>query len=182
MVIMMVGAMLATIILYALRYKKVPPNKAMVVYGRRAGPGGKGYRIYSGGGKFIMPVVEGDEYLSLNALPINLEYKNLEIDPKKSKARVNLKVSVVVKIASDPASLDTAAEQLMGKSEDEIAKMATDIIDAHVKGIIIISDPNKIKIDRDAVAERIQNMAAKDLRNLGIEVRTIVINDIVVKS
>jgi hypothetical protein len=40
----------------------------------------------------------------------------------------------------------------------------------------------KIKSDRVTLAERIQAMAAMDLRNLGIEVRTLNVNDVVMKK
>ena len=44
-----VGAVFAAILLYASRYKKVPPNMAMVVYGKRQkGQGGRGYQVLSG--------------------------------------------------------------------------------------------------------------------------------------
>lgn len=57
MAVLMVGAILSMMVIYASRYKKVPPNKAMVVYGRRMGPGGQGYQVISGGGKFIIPII-----------------------------------------------------------------------------------------------------------------------------
>ena len=48
---------------YAARYKKVPPDAAMVVYGR--GFGGKGYDVRRGGGKFIVPILESYRFLPL---------------------------------------------------------------------------------------------------------------------
>ena len=38
-IIILFGALIAMLIIYAARYKKVPPDKAMVVYGRRMKPG-----------------------------------------------------------------------------------------------------------------------------------------------
>jgi uncharacterized membrane protein YqiK len=61
----MVMTIMTMMIIFASRYKKVPPNKAMVVYGRRM-PSGRGYRVISGGGKFIMPIVESYEFLDLD--------------------------------------------------------------------------------------------------------------------
>src|SRR2546426_2916456 len=48
-------AILAVIGAYAARYKKVPPDAAMVVYGRKFG--GKGYVVLRGGGEFFYPIV-----------------------------------------------------------------------------------------------------------------------------
>src|SRR5437879_12300943 len=56
-------AILAVIGAYAARYKKVPPDAAMVVYGR--GFGGKGYVVFGGGGKFIYPIVKSYRFSPL---------------------------------------------------------------------------------------------------------------------
>src|SRR5207249_2570395 len=65
-ILAIVGVVFGTVLAYASRYKKVPPNMAMVVYGRRQkGMGGRGYQVKSGGAKFIVPIFESVEWLSL---------------------------------------------------------------------------------------------------------------------
>ncbi|MEK6987673.1 MAG: flotillin family protein, partial [Candidatus Thermoplasmatota archaeon] len=57
-ILVIVGVVFAAILLYASRYKKVPPNMAMVVYGKKqSGKGGRGYQVLSGGAKLIVPIV-----------------------------------------------------------------------------------------------------------------------------
>ena len=83
-VIIMV-AIMAVILVYAARYKKVPPDKAMVVYGRKMQPGVKiGYQVISGGGKFILPVIEAYEFLLLDVRTLDVNVSDIVTDVAKS--------------------------------------------------------------------------------------------------
>ena len=177
--LMMIIAIIAMIIIYAMRYKRVPPNKAMVVFGRRTMRADrKGYRVLTGGGKFIVPIVEEVKYLPLDVRNLKFKLDNVKTDPKTESARLKLEATAIIKIGSDPMSLNTAAEMLLDKKDEEINKMAYDVIEAHIKGICKTLKFEQIDTDRDLMAERIQNIIAMDLRNIGIEIRSMVINDV----
>jgi flotillin len=151
----------------------------MVIYGRRVAKAGKkGYSVLTGGGKFIIPIIEGVDFLPLDVRTLILSVTDIVTDVKTSGAKVNIKSVAQVKIASDPASLDTAAEQLLHKSDPEINEIATKTLEGHVRGICATMTIETINSDRDTVSERVQNMATKDLRNMGIEIRSFVISDL----
>jgi flotillin len=170
---------MAFILIYAARYKRVPPDKAMVIYGKKVErAGGKGYRVLSGGGKFIWPIVEAIEFLPLDVRTLVLSVTDIVTDVKTSGAKVNIKAVAQVKIASDPASLSTAAEQLLHKSDPAINEIAQKTLEGHVRGICATMTIESINSDRDAVAANVQTQAAKDLRNMGIEIRSFVISDL----
>jgi flotillin len=178
-VLFVVIAVIAMIVVYGTRYKRVPPNKAMVVFGRPTLQAGKkGYLCLTGGGKFIVPIVEEVKYLPLDVRNLKFKLNNVKTDPKIENARLKLEASAIIKIASDPISLDAAAEMLLDKKDNEINKMAYDVIEAHIKGICKTLTFEIIDTDRDRAVEMIQNMAAKDLRNIGLEIRSMVINDV----
>jgi flotillin len=170
---------MAFILIYAARYKRVPPDKAMVVYGKKVERAGqKGYKVLSGGGKFIWPIVEAIEFLPLDVRTLVLSVTDIVTDVKTSGAKVNIKAVAQVKIASDPASLSTAAEQLLHKSDPAINEIAQKTLEGHVRGICATMTIESINSDRDAVAANVQTQAAKDLRNMGIEIRSFVISDL----
>ena len=77
------GVFLA-IAMFSKRYQKVPPDKALVVYGRRstiqvrdaAGqvhPRQVGYRFVQGGGTFVIPVLEQFAWLNLSTHTVEPE-------------------------------------------------------------------------------------------------------------
>jgi flotillin len=177
-VLLLLGVGIVAVLIYAARYKKVPPDSAMVVYGRGAKKGARGYTVVSGGGKFILPVVQGFDFLPLDVRTLEISVTDIVTDVKTSGAQMNIKAVTQVKIASDEASLYTAAEQLLHKTDKEINEIAQKTLEGHVRGICATMTIEAINSDRDAVASHVQSQAAKDLRNMGIEIRSFVIRDI----
>ena len=164
--------------IYASRYKKVPPDKAMVIYGKKARKGERGYSVVSGDGKFIWPVFQGYDFLPLDVRTLEIVVTDIVTDVKTSGAKLNIKAVTQYKIASDEASLYTAAEQLLHKADPEINEIAQKTLEGHVRGICATMTIEAINSERDEVATRVQNMAAKDLRNMGMEIRSFVIKEL----
>lgn len=174
-----VFVVIALFVVYASRYKKVPPDKAMVVYGRKISSKQKrGYQVISGGGKFIMPVIESYEFLPLDVRTLDVHVRDIVTDVVSSGAKVNVKCVTQVKISSDTASLHTAAEHLLHKSDAEINEIAMKTLEGHVRGVCATMTIEEINSDRDKISLKIQNMAAKDLMNMGIEIRSFVVKDL----
>jgi len=179
LVFLIILSLVMVLAIYAARYKKVPPDKALVVYGRKAsGSGKKGYRVISGGGTFILPVVEDYAYLPLDVRTLEIVVTDIVTDVKTSGAKLNIKAVTQVKIASESHSLDTASEQLLHKSDAEINEIALKTLEGHVRGICATMTIEAINSDRDTVSEKIQSMADRDLKNMGIEIRSFVIKEV----
>ena len=179
-VVLMFGAILAMMTVYASRYKKVPPDKAMVVYGRRMGPGpGAGYRVISGGGKFILPVIECYEYLPLDVRNIAMELDDVRVTGEGgTPERVRLKTSALVKVSSEPSGLNVAAEHLLHKSDADINEIARSTTEGVMRTILRSATYHELDMDREDWATRIGMLANRDLNNVGIEVRAFVIHDV----
>lgn len=175
-VIIIIGAILALAV-YASRYKKVPPNAAMVVYGRKTKEG-IGYSVISGGGRFIIPIFESYDFLPLDVRTLDVNVMDIVTDVVRSGAKVNIRSVAQVKVSSKPAVLKTAAEHLLRKTDNEINEIALKTLEGHVRGVCAILTIEEINSDRDKVAEQILGGAAKDLENMGIEIRSFVIRDV----
>ncbi len=175
--LVILAAVFSPIILYARRYKKVPPDKAMVVYGKRQ-VGKKGYQVISGGAKFIVPIVESYEFLPLDVRTLDVNVSDIVTDVARSGAKVNIKTVAQVKVSSDRATLDTAAEHLLHKTDAEINEIAMKTLEGHVRGVCATLTVEAINSDRDAISSQIQTMAANDLKNMGIDIRSFVIKEI----
>ena len=68
LVVLALGALMRTL---SHRYVKVPPQKALIIYG-----GGK-TRVVSGGAKFVMPFVEDFFFLDLSLFQFPVELSNV---------------------------------------------------------------------------------------------------------
>src|SRR5438046_1346666 len=178
-ILAIVGVVFGTVLANGSRYKKVPPNMAMVVYGRRQkGMGGRGYQVKSGGAKFIVPIFESVEWLRLDVRTLDLVVTDIVTDVKRSGAKINIKAVAQVKISSDEATLNTAAENLLGKTEQQVDEIALKTLEGHVRGVCATLTVEEVNSDRDAIASKILGMAGNDLRNMGIEIRSFVIKEI----
>lgn len=172
-------AIFVVILIAASRYKKVPPNMAMVVFGRRQrGTGGRGYKVISGGAKVVIPVLESVEWMRLDVRTLDLIVNDIVTDVKRSGARINIKAVAQVKVSSDEATLNTAAENLLGKTDQAVNEIALKTLEGHVRGVCATLTVEEVNSDRDAIATKILGMAGNDLRNMGIEIRSFVIKEI----
>jgi flotillin len=177
-VILLTFVIMSTFGIYAMRYKKVPPNTAMVVFGRKHPRTKKGYMVITGGAKFIVPVVESIAYLPLNVRTLNLDLKSVAINVENNRSLIRMKCVAQVKITSDPRLLDLAAEHLLHQSDEDINMIASKTIEGHIRGICASMRFEDIEIDRDAVAGKAMSFADNDLRNMGIEIRSLIIKDL----
>src|SRR5437763_15695749 len=107
-ILAIVGVVFGTVLAYASRYKKVPPNMAMVAYGRRQkAMGGRGYQVKSGGAKFIVPIFESVEWLRLDARTLDLVVTAIVTDVTRSGAKSNIKAGAQLIMPSDEATVTT---------------------------------------------------------------------------
>jgi len=180
---------LSFIIVYIKRYVRVPPNKAMVVFGsgmgRRRGVGKDGrpvtlggFEIIVGGGKFIAPVTKDYAFLPLNVTTLDVQVKEIVTDVTRSGAKLNVKAVAQVKVSGEQSALQTASEALLGKTELEINDIALKTLEGHVRGVCAKLTIEEVNSDRDKFAAEIQRGAAGDLANMGMEIRSFVIKEI----
>ena len=165
-------------ILIMSRYTKVGPNQVLVVSGRkhRLEDGSLvGFRIVKGGGTFVWPVLEKVDILSLELLTIDVQTP--EVYTSKG---VPVKVDGVsqMKVKGDDVSIRTAAEQFLGKSQDEVRNIATQTLEGHLRAILGTMTVEEIYQNRDAFAQKVQEVAAGDMGNMGLGIVSFTIRDI----
>jgi flotillin len=171
--VIVVVIVLMTIVIYARRYKRVPPNQAMVVFGRRRGD--VGYNVIMGGGKFILPIVEQVEYLDLS-----LQTLEIHVPAVITRSGVPLTVECVaqIKISNERTKLNVAAVQLLGKTREGVAQLAEATIVGQVRGVCATLEVEQINSDREALATKIREVAVPELGNMGLEIISLQVKDI----
>ena len=178
-VIVLVAGIAIAVAIAASRYKKVQPNMAMVVYGKRQrAANGRGYKVISGGAKVIIPVLESVQWLRLDVRTLDLVVNDIVTDVERSGAKINIKAVAQVKVSSDEATLNTAAENLLGKTDMAVNEIALKTLEGHVRGVCATLTVEEVNSDRDAIASKILGMAGNDLKNMGIDIRSFVIKEI----
>ncbi|HNQ23097.1 MAG TPA: SPFH domain-containing protein [Phycisphaerae bacterium] len=160
----------------ATRYRRVGPNRALIVYGRGGKTAGApGFRIRKGGGTIVIPILERAEELSL-------ELMTIDVNTKKVYTSTGVAISVdgvaQVKIKGDDVSIATAGERFMSMPVAQVMEVARQTLEGHLRAIVGTLTVEQIYKDRDAFAGKVQEVAANDLANMGLSIDSFTMRDI----
>ncbi|MDP3696790.1 MAG: SPFH domain-containing protein [Candidatus Taylorbacteria bacterium] len=151
------------------RYVKVPPEKALIVYG-----GGK-TRVVSGGARLVIPVLEDFYFLDLRAFQFDVHLMNV---PNKDSVPVNIKASVTCKISNKDDLLPIAAGVFGQEKMEEIINKVKAVIEGHVRLLIGQSTMEMILRERDQFNAKIQSEVTGELGKLGCEIVVLNIQEV----
>jgi flotillin len=186
---MIVGIVLAILVSFfilvvaiARRYQKVGPNEVLIISGLNHNitdeQGQKqkvGYRMKKGGGAFVWPLLERSDLLSLEVMTIDITTPEVYTE---------LGVPVIVdgvaqiKVKGDDSSIRTASEQFLSKGNKEIMNVALQTVEGHLRAILGTMTVEAIYQKRDDFSTRVQEVAATDLANMGLQIVSFTLRDI----
>ena len=184
--IIIAAVVLLAILIFMCNYIKVPPNVALIVSGRKhkykvKDADGRetvrsfGYRIVRGGATFVIPFFERVDKLNLGIMQVDIK----TTQPVPSQEYIGVLVDGVanIKIGSDDVSVATAAEQFLGWKQQEIAAVAMQVLEGNMREIIGRMTISDLVQNRDKFANETQNAATADMRNMGLEIVNITIQN-----
>ncbi len=167
-----IGVILLFIILITTMWKRVPQDKALVVTGLKK-------RVISGGGGFVVPLLERTDKISL---------ENMKIEVRTESAMTEQGVDIradgvaVIKVKSDKESILNAIEQFnTGREQqtiDIIKDTSKDVLEGKLREIISKMSVEEIYKDREKFASQVQEVAAVGLASMGLELKAFTIRDI----
>merc|ERR1719414_2561119 len=101
-------------------------------------------------------------------------------DNVETKQGVPLTVTGVaqVKIMKDDKFLGIAAEQFLGKKEDEIVETILQTLEGHLRAILGTLTVEEVYKDRDMFANLVRDIAKPDVGKMGIEILSFTIKDV----
>jgi len=167
-----VGVIVLMIFGIALMWRKVSQDKALVVTGLKK-------RVISGGGGLVIPLFEKTDIISLENMKIEVR-----IDGALTGQGVNIRADgvAVLKVKSDEQSILAAVEQFnTGKEKetiDVIKDTAKDVLEGKLREIVSKLSVEEIYKDREKFASQVQEVAAVDLAEMGLEIKAFTIRDI----
>ena len=155
-----------------LLWRKVPQDKALVVTGLKK-------RVISGGGGIVVPMLERADRISLENMKI---YVGTQGALTEQGVGLNVNGVAIIKVKSDKESILSAMEQFNSGSESKTIKVIEDtsksVLDGKLREIISKLTVEEIYKDREKFASQIQEVAALDLAEMGLEVKAFTIIDI----
>jgi len=168
---------------FASRLRKVGPNEAMIVSGRKCwlyDPTTDtrtrlGFSIVKGGRTLVMPVLERVDFLSLELMTLDVLVSRAYT---KEGVPVTVEGVAQIKVKGDDISIATAAEQFLSKSATEMSNVALQTLEGHLRAILGTLTPEQINSDRDAFAQEVQTVSAGDLAKMGLQIVSFTVKEI----
>ena len=173
-IIIVVAALVFFVTITALisRYKRCPSDKILVIYGRT---GGTSAKCVHGGGAFIWPVIQDFAFLDLKPLSIEA---NLTNALSRQNIRVDVPCRFTIAISTEPESMNTAAERLLGLSHEQIQELAKDILFGQLRLVIATMTIEEINSDRDKFLDNISKNVDSELKKIGLKLINVNVTDI----
>ncbi len=178
--VLFVFVLVALIVVYASRIKKVGPNEVLVISGRGEGrrdldTAESKFRIVTGGRAFVWPILERVDDLSLELMTIHITTPDV---PTVQGVNVTMDGVAQVKVGSDEASIRTAAIQFLSKTRQEMEHVAHETLAGHLRAIMGTLTVEQLYRDREAFAQKVQEVSGEDMASMGLEIVSFVIKDI----
>jgi flotillin len=83
-----------------------------------------------------------------------------------------------IKVRNDDVSISTASEQFLSMGAAQIRQIALQTVEGHLRAILGMMTVEEIYRERDKFAQRVQDVAATDLANMGLQIVSFTIRDI----
>ncbi|MEM9194524.1 MAG: flotillin family protein [Myxococcota bacterium] len=149
------------------------PNEVLIFSGgsRVASDGQKvGFRTVFGGRAWRIPILEKVDRMDMTLISVPMA-----INGAYSEGGIPLAMTAIanVKISNDPEVIGNAIERFLGRTREEIAGVAKETLEGHLRGVLATLTPEEVNEDRLKFAERLTAEADPDLRKLGLQLDTL---------
>ena len=152
-------------------YQKTGPNEAMIISG-----GGTKPKIIVGGGTVIIPLLQQRDRLSLEVMTIEVSSGNSMLT--ENGVPIYVDGVAQVKVKSDETSIQTAAEQFLGKDEEEVHLVAHETLMGHLRAIVGTMTVEDLINNFESFASRVQEVTTGDLAKMGLTVISFTIKQV----
>jgi flotillin len=153
------------------------PNEVLIFSGkaRRVGDRIVGYRLVQGGRGVRWPLIERVDRMDLTNMIIDIR-----VSGAYSKGGIPLNVEGVanLKVASTEPTIGNAIERFLGKPRAELMKVARETLEGNLRGVLATLTPEEVNQDRIKFAEELLIEADKDLKNIGLDLDNLTIQNV----
>jgi flotillin len=169
-IILVVLALLA--LLLVKQYKKVGPNEALIISGRKktlTGADGTkvkvGYRYRLGGGTFVRPFLETVDTLPMEVVPLTIRTPEVLTH---GGVPILADATAQVKIDSSEGAIMIAAEQFLGIGKDGIREVAVNVLEGRMREVIGTLTVEEIYRGRAEFNGKVIAAAKADFAKMGL--------------
>ena len=153
------------------------PNEVLVFSGRkhRHQTMETHYRIVRGGRAIRVPLIETVDKIDLTNMIIEVAVRNAY-----SRGGIPLTVQGVanIKIPGRMPLLHNALERFLGRSRQEIMRVARETLEGNLRGVLAGLTPEEVNRDKEAFASKLTEEAEHDFEKIGLVLDTLNIQNV----
>ena len=160
--LIVVAVVVLAFLLFIASYVKAAPDTALIIsgFGKR--------KIVIGGAGFRLPFLQRIDKLSLRVFQVDI--RTDEAIPTSNFINIRVDGVANLKISSDPALLERAAESILNMTEENLIKQVQQVLQGNMREIVGTVDIKKLVQDRQGVANSVKENVVPDMAKMGIEV------------
>ncbi len=165
------GVLILLIVSVLSMWRKVPQDKALVVTGLKK-------RVISGGGGLVIPLLERTDAISLENMQISVNVRGL------TSTGVDIEVGAltIIKIKNVTEKILAAMEQFntgdITGTIRNITETSKEVLEGKLREILSGMTVEEIYQNREKFASSVQEVAAKELEDMGLEIKAFTIKEI----
>ena len=168
--VLIVASMVMVFVKY---FKRCPANQVLVISGKVGT--GQSAKVISGGGTFVVPVLQEWAFLDLRPLQIDI---NLMDALSLENIRVQVPSQVTVAVGDTEEYQKNAAARILNLSAREINEMAANLIFGQMRQVIASMKIEDINRDRDQFRSNIEHALEPELKKIGLKLINVNIKDL----
>src|SRR3954467_14690136 len=173
-------------VLFKLLWKVPAADEALIItgVGARGGEaaGGKVFKIVTGGGALVLPIVQKAQYLSLKADKAILEVEGVD----NQKIPVGVKGVAIFKVGDDEQSITNAATRFLHDQDvgrqgqpSQMHDLVREVFHGHLRSILGGLSVEDLIANRNELAQQTREASADEMQKLGLVVDSLQIQDII---
>lgn len=168
------GFVLFSLIVVRVFLRICAPNEALILSGMLAKSeiDGKkrGFRPVIGGRCASLP-----GFTKVDSLPLSLMEVPIAVRNAYSRGGIAMNVEAIanVKISSDERIISNAVERFLGRSSEEVQRVAKETLEGHLRGVVATLTPEQVNEDRLVFADALTKETEEDLQKLGLHLDTL---------
>ncbi len=178
LIVLMAVSIVLVVRFIATRYKKVPPNAVGIFYGRKykdASGNIVGFKVLSGGGRVLLPLVENYQEMSTAAFQLTIDEREI---PNADNVKMSVEGIATCKLSTASDDLNRAVAAFLGKRDSDIAMYVQNILKGHLRSIIGKLTIEELFRKRDEFNKNVVAESSTELKELGIQVVNLVVTNV----
>ena len=175
---LVVGVPLVLGVMFKLLWKVPAADEALIVTGFAAkgrSANGRTFKIVTGGGAFVLPVLQKAQYLELKADKALLEVEGVD----EQKIPVGVRGVAIFKVGDDEQSITNAATRFLEAQQGQMHDLVREVFHGHLRSIIGGLSVEDLIANRNELAQATRDASMDEMQKLGLVVDSLQIQEII---